>query len=1147
MHSENQLEGLEQVSQDTLEAILKLAHTGSSPEAISFFFGLEAQTVNQIIANDPVHRARVVQSIKERSAKYRCAQSKSLMISPVMARDGMFYEQSILEADPTFSRYPVMSSTKLNAEIADFSKESLKVLEGYLRQKDPQEDILQLTAECLSVLSPDAGLEWALRVLGAVEGETLRKLTGMLSYLVQEEMLIGLMRQLARELPSHALCLAALIILYPGSEKAFEEALGCFTELLSQTALGPEAIDLAEEVSERLSSYQLGQMNAALGACPREGGDRLDGLRLKEAYALLREGDVEAAICLVNTLRISPRLEKEVLRFFDEAGLSSGKVPILEQRLSAKLEEINRDSPSLSEVLSILHQLLNAELHSRKSEATSQSLISLKTEVLNETVAEIGQQTSNALLAQDARIQRLEEQTHRKEADDQETLVSLRADVETLTAELEKTNQTVSEYQLTKNALMQRSDLVKQEYLANLREEIRALHAAAAISGEEAEQLRIEIDKTQGTVAASEMTIDLLRQEVKDIDEAWSQFKRTHSSQKELLQELHEKSRITETTQRALISRTDTLEARTDVLFADCEEIKHFKKTQDDVIQRSEAATQESLVSLREELQVLYELTSRLGEEARQTQSFIEQPQNAEAATQQALCSLRQDVEVLRKNLSFSAIQCKRAHAGQETIVQSFVASSQKAETATQQALSTLRQGVVVLSKDLAHVASQWKMVNAGQETIVQGFVANSQKAEEATQQALCSLRQDVEVLRKNLSFSAIQCKRAHAGQETIVQSFVASSQKAETATQQALSTLRQGVVVLSKDLAHVASQWKMVNAGQETIVQGFVANSQKAEEATQQALFSLRQETGTLHYDLNQVRDLCKRIELEAMLLKLELIESMEKMPLTSQHLYKKLQPVELSSFDKVTLPTFIYSYKYDTHQLYMTKLITGDQSSHQVNSYTFKIGCCWSEVPGGSLLITGGGYPAVSEVVRIDVGTFEVSLQPVMLTPRREHAAVYYYQRLYVIGGVNEDYLSECEEYVCAENRWEALPPLPRACIDTSGVVLESSLYALGGFDGSPLDLVQKLSLMSLTWELMQLRLPFEGSGIPCFKRDNEVYLVVNKTLCSFTALGVHPLKTLTKDIQSWSGASYYHSGTLYSSSNEGAVRSYELGKLN
>jgi hypothetical protein len=183
----------------------------------------------------------------------------------------------------------------------------------------------------------------------------------------------------------------------------------------------------------------------------------------------------------------------------------------------------------------------------------------------------------------------------------------------------------------------------------------------------------------------------------------------------------------------------------------------------------------------------------------------------------------------------------------------------------------------------------------------------------------------------------------------------------------------------------------------------------------------------------------------------------------------------------------------------------------------------------------------------VRIDVGTFEVSPQRDMHTPRKFHAGVYHAPHLYVFGGHNYRYLSECERYVCAEDRWETLPPLPRACFYTSGVVVESSLYALGGYDGTYLDLVQKLSLESLTWELMQFRLPYADSAIPCFKlRDTEVYLVVKKTLCSFTGLEVRPLKTLTEGIPSWYGSSYYHRGTLYCSSHKGAVRSLEIGSL-
>jgi hypothetical protein len=239
--------------------------------------------------------------------------------------------------------------------------------------------------------------------------------------------------------------------------------------------------------------------------------------------------------------------------------------------------------------------------------------------------------------------------------------------------------------------------------------------------------------------------------------------------------------------------------------------------------------------------------------------------------------------------------------------------------------------------------------------------------------------------------------------------------------------------------------------------------------------------------------------------------------------------------------VPTFIYSYKYNTDQLYRTNLNTGEHSSHLVPSYSFKWMSSWSEVPGGGLLFTGGvdrAYHAVREVVRIDTRKeFAVTHCPPMLTPRRDHAAVYHTPHLFILGGYNDSYLSECERYVFAENRWEALAPLPRACYNSSGVVVESSLYALGGYDGSDLDLVQKLSLEGLTWELMQLRLPYAGWGIPCFKlRDTEVYLVVNQTLCSFTAFEVRPLKTLTESIQSPYGASYYSRGTLYCSNDRG-----------
>jgi hypothetical protein len=120
----------------------------------------------------------------------------------------------------------------------------------------------------------------------------------------------------------------------------------------------------------------------------------------------------------------------------------------------------------------------------------------------------------------------------------------------------------------------------------------------------------------------------------------------------------------------------------------------------------------------------------------------------------------------------------------------------------------------------------------------------------------------------------------------------------------------------------------------------------------------------------------------------------------------------------------TFLYSCQKNANQLHRVNLFTGEKTSHEVPHYQFKYGCCWIEVPGGSLLITGGGsYPGLREVVKIDtLREYAVSSQPPMHTARYSHAAVYHSQSVYVLGR------SECERYSCAESRWEVLPALPR-----------------------------------------------------------------------------------------------------------------------
>jgi hypothetical protein len=165
-------------------------------------------------------------------------------------------------------------------------------------------------------------------------------------------------------------------------------------------------------------------------------------------------------------------------------------------------------------------------------------------------------------------------------------------------------------------------------------------------------------------------------------------------------------------------------------------------------------------------------------------------------------------------------------------------------------------------------------------------------------------------------------------------------------------------------------------------------------------------------------------------------------------------------------------------------------------------------------------------------------------MHTARGSHAAVNHSQYLYVLGGYKAGNLRECERYVCAESRWEELSALPVGCSDMCAVVLDHSLYALGGkADKGILDTVQQLSLDSLTWELMQLKLPQAAHCFPCFKTDNQVYLGIKMTLYSFTPLQVKPIKPLPESIRCYS--SYYSRGTLYYSLN-GQVMSLAVGEL-
>lgn len=247
---------------------------------------------------------------------------------------------------------------------------------------------------------------------------------------------------------------------------------------------------------------------------------------------------------------------------------------------------------------------------------------------------------------------------------------------------------------------------------------------------------------------------------------------------------------------------------------------------------------------------------------------------------------------------------------------------------------------------------------------------------------------------------------------------------------------------------------------------------------------------------------------------------------------------------------PSFFYNYS-NKCILHMTNVHSGAQKfilQGRHESRLYASGVALSLLPGELLFIVGGNFPGDDKARTINVfRDLSMTFNAPMLTSRRRPCAVFHAGYVYVLGGLVSyvQVLHDCERYVCAEDRWEALPPLPTACYSSSGVVAGHSLYALGGqvLTGASLASIQKLSLIDLTWDLLQLSLPYQGCRIPVFKlSDTQVCFVMKATLYSFQPHLVQPVKKVP-DVRSYGGPSLYVRGTLYCSSRDGPFQTFEI----
>jgi hypothetical protein len=173
--------------------------------------------------------------------------------------------------------------------------------------------------------------------------------------------------------------------------------------------------------------------------------------------------------------------------------------------------------------------------------------------------------------------------------------------------------------------------------------------------------------------------------------------------------------------------------------------------------------------------------------------------------------------------------------------------------------------------------------------------------------------------------------------------------------------------------------------------------------------------------------------------------------------------------------------------------------------------------------------------------------------------HSSVCCEQYVYVIGGGTK----QCERYDVAEDRWEVfgvLPGIHNVYLDISLVLMETthSIYLIGGQSfakiqatgGEGADFIWRLDLVSLAFEVLDVKLPRASSCIPCFKlspKSPVIYMLLDRDLYSFnpsTSLMQH-VRRVTRKAQCRGPCYYVLGGTLHFS-DDSQARTLAIGEL-
>lgn len=179
--------------------------------------------------------------------------------------------------------------------------------------------------------------------------------------------------------------------------------------------------------------------------------------------------------------------------------------------------------------------------------------------------------------------------------------------------------------------------------------------------------------------------------------------------------------------------------------------------------------------------------------------------------------------------------------------------------------------------------------------------------------------------------------------------------------------------------------------------------------------------------------------------------------------------------------------SSSFTSYEITSSKLV-----NHELDtSFMFKPGAAYCEIPGQSVIYSGGDWKGgCNEVYLIHPGRGNISSLPCMYTYRSYHSIVYYDNCVYVFGGCNGNTrLNSCERYDIHKGNWMFLPNMYEARSHFTTAVLKDVFYLGGGMGSNSIEIFEP---KSFTFTKLLVSLPHFSYLTILTALDDKIFIL-------------------------------------------------------